>query len=211
MFLMEKPFSAACERNRDPILAQLAPWLADRRRVLEIGSGTGQHAVHFGQHLPHLLWQTSDLPENHHGIRAWLNEARLANVLPPLTLDMDNADWAGQTAATAGGSFDAVYSANTAHILSWPQVQTMLEGAAALLPAGGVFALYGPFIVAGEPIGEGNLRFDAALRAYAPHRGLRELGVMRETAARQGLLLDAIHPMPADNRLLVFRRQPTPG
>lgn len=208
---MGKPFSPACERNREPILGQLNWLLAKHHRVLEIGSGTGQHAVHFGQHLPHLLWQTSDLPDNHPAIHAWLDEARLANVLPPLTLDMANAGWADRAGVPAGGGFDAVYSANTAHIMSWPQVQTMLAGVAALLPPDGVFVLYGPFIVAGEPIGEGNLRFDAALRADAPHRGLRELDVMRDAAANRGLLLDTVILMPADNRLLVFIRQAAPG
>jgi cyclopropane fatty-acyl-phospholipid synthase-like methyltransferase len=194
---MTKPFSPACERNREPILAQLRMLLAGRRHVLEIGSGTGQHAVHFGQHLPHLTWQTSDLPENHAGIRAWIDDAQLPNVLPPLVLDMAAPVWPAAT-------FDAVYSANTAHIMSWPQVQTMLAGVAVLLPAGGLFCLYGPFNEGGQPTSPGNAQFDAALRADSPHRGLRDLEAVRGDAAAHGLQLQADHAMPANNRLLVF-------
>lgn len=197
---MTKPFSAACERNRDPILAHLRSILADRRRVLEIGSGTGQHAVYFGQHLPHLAWQASDLPDNLAGIHAWLDEAALPNVLPPVGLDMSAPAW-------PAASFDAVYSANTAHIMSWPQVQVMLAGVAALLPIGGVFCLYGPFNVDGRPTSEGNARFDAALRVDVPHRGLRDLEAVQAEAALHGLPLQADHPMPSNNRLLVFMNQ----
>src|SRR5262249_39097810 len=115
---MDKPFAAACERNRDPILAVLRQHFDDRRRVLEIGSGTGQHAVYFASALPHLIWQTSDLPAGHAGIQAWIDEARLPNVLPPLALDV-NADW------SAAPRVDAVFSANTLHIMGWPEVEKL--------------------------------------------------------------------------------------
>ncbi|MDN5937445.1 MAG: class I SAM-dependent methyltransferase, partial [Salinisphaera sp.] len=117
---MDKPHAPACLRNRDPILAVLCQHLADCRSLLEIGSGTGQHAVYFGAALPQLRWQTSDLPENHHGIDSWIAAAGLPNVLPPLALDVD-ASWPKQ-------SFDAVFSANTLHIMDWQAVRSFFAG-----------------------------------------------------------------------------------
>jgi len=126
-----KPFSEACERNREPILEVLREAFATARRVLEIGSGTGQHAVFFAEALPHLLWQTADLPEAHAGILSWLEEAAMPNVLAPLELDVNRFDW-------QGARYDAVFSANTAHILSWPEVEQMFAGVGMALPEGGV-------------------------------------------------------------------------
>src|SRR3954471_6222070 len=111
---MTKLFSAACERNREPILAILRNIFADRKQVLEIGSGTGQHAIYFGAHLPHLLWQTSDLPASHPSIIAWQQEAGLPNVLPPIVLDTMHSDW-------PAGRYDAIFTANTCHIMAWPE------------------------------------------------------------------------------------------
>ena len=133
-----KPYSEACDQNKLPILKVLREVFADRSRVLEIGSGTGQHAVYFGMQLPHLVWQTSDLAGHHAGIMAWLEEYQPANVRPPLKLNMDEEGWPDE-------NFDAVFSANTAHIMSWPQVERMFAGVGSILPANGVFALYGPF------------------------------------------------------------------
>lgn len=200
---MNKPFSAACERNRDPILAILSKVLPLPSRVLEIGSGTGQHAVHFARHLPQLQWQTSDLRENHDGIRAWLDEAGLANVLAPIYLDMAVPDWPLPLQASG---FTAVYSANTCHILSWPQVEVMITGIGRLLPTNGLLCLYGPFNEGGMPTSDGNAQFDLALRAAAPHRGIRDIDALCLLAAANGLQLLADHPMPANNRLLVFQR-----
>lgn len=201
---MTKPFSAACERNRDPILEVLRSVLQKPACVLEIGSGTGQHAVHFGLHLPHLQWQTSDLAENHDAIRAWVEEAALANVSAPISLDMGAPDW--WTPLSVEG-FSTIYTANTCHIMSWPQVQTMVAGIGKLLPAGGLMCLYGPFNYNGLPTSEGNAQFDAALRAAVPHRGIRDIDAMRELSAMHGLDLQADHAMPANNRLLVFQRR----
>jgi SAM-dependent methyltransferase len=197
--MMGKQFSAACERNREPILALLRTLFANRRRVLEIGSGTGQHAVYFGAGLPHLAWQTSDLPQNHPSILAWLREAQLPNVLPPLMLDMRAPEW-------PAGDFDAVFSANTCHIMAWPEVERMFAGAGRLLPAGGVLCVYGPFNVGGRFTSAGNRQFDAALRQQAPHRGLRDVEAIERLAAGAGFVLEADHGMPANNRLLAWRR-----
>ncbi len=214
---MNKPFSPACERNQDPILAILrtvlpcpvaigdapsacgAAGVPDVLDVLEIGSGTGQHAVHFARHLPYLRWQTSDLPENHPGIEAWRTDAALENVLSPLSLDMQRPVWPGRR-------FDAVYSANTAHIMSWQQVETMIAGVAGMLVPDGRFCLYGPFKYEGNHTSAGNATFDAALRADAPHRGIRDIEDVRARALAAGLILQADHAMPANNRLLVFVR-----
>lgn len=196
---MEKPYSPACERNRDPILAILRDRFADRKKVLEIGSGTGQHAAYFGAHLPHLIWQTSDLPENHPGIHAWLQEAGLPNVLPPFALDVSSPSWPEL-------SVDAVFTANTCHIMSWPEVERMFTGIGHVLEPGGILCIYGPFNYNGAFTSDSNAHFDAALRAKAPHMGIRDAEAMDALAARYGLGLEADYPMPANNRLRVWRK-----
>lgn len=196
---MDKPFSEACARNCEPILAVLRTVLQPCRSVLEIGSGTGQHAVHFGAHLPHLQWQTSDLAENHAGIRAWIAAAQPGNVLAPITLDMAAPAWPGRP-------FDALYTANTCHIMSWPQVEAMMAGVAHVLEPQGVLCIYGPFNYNGAYTSEGNARFDAALRQPMSHRGIRDVEAMQGLASRNGLWLQADHAMPANNRLLLFAR-----
>ena len=197
--VLDKPFSLACERNREPILAVLSSVLQSRRNVLEIGSGSGQHAVYFGAVLSHVRWQTSDLPENHAGIRAWLDEAGLTNVLAPISLDMRVPDW--QVDAV-----DAVFTANTCHIMAWSEVETMLAGVGALLEPGGVLCIYGPFNYQGLYTSAGNAQFDAALRAGMPHRGIRDVEALLLLAKNNGFCLQADHAMPASNRLLVLLR-----
>jgi hypothetical protein len=183
-----KPFSEASERNRGPILAILKRVFKDRKRVLEIGSGTGQHAAYFAAELPHLVWQASDVAENLPGIRAW--------GVVPIELDVDR-EWPAVQA-------DAVYSANTTHIMSWPQVERMFAGIGRLAPA--VFALYGPFSDHGRHTSESNARFDAMLRDRDPASGLRDLDDILNLADAAGLKLEEDNAMPANNRLLVFRR-----
>ncbi|HSO06881.1 MAG TPA: DUF938 domain-containing protein [Pelomicrobium sp.] len=194
-----KPYSEACERNQAPILALLRQWLRDGDRVLEIGSGTGQHAVYFGAALPDVVWQTADVVAHHAGIRAWLDEARLPNVLPPLALDVNAFDW-------PEAAFDAVFSANTAHIMSWPEVRRMVAGAARALRRGGVFVLYGPFRAGGVHTAESNARFDAALRAGDPFMGIRDREALAAEAAAAGLTLEEDVAMPANNRTLCWRK-----
>lgn len=196
---MTKQFSAACERNREPILAVLRDVLREPGRVLEIGSGTGQHAIHFGMHLPHLTWQTSDLPYHHASIHAWLNETQLPNVLPPLTLDTGSDAW-------PAGPFDAVFTANTCHIMGWDEVCAMFGGVARVLRPGGLMCVYGPFNYDGRFTSESNAMFDASLKAQAAHMGIRDFEAVDRTAAENGLKLVADHAMPANNRLVVWRR-----
>ncbi len=192
---MEKIFAIACERNRNAILERLQEIFLDISTVLEIGSGTGQHAVHFGQNMPHLKWQTSDLPQNHRSIRAWLREEKLPNVLAPLTLSADDENW-------EVNSVEAVFSSNTAHIMSWPQVKKMFAKVSQILPINGVFCLYGPFNYDGKYTSKSNAQFDAMLQACEPHQGIRHFEEINSLALKHKLILRNDFAMPANNRLL---------
>jgi SAM-dependent methyltransferase len=194
------PDAPATARNREPILALLREQFATCREVLEIGSGTGQHAVHFAAALPHLRWQTSDLEANHPGIRAWIAAARLDNVLAPLILD------AGRPDTWPARRFDAVFSANTLHIMAWPEVEALFANLPRVLAAQARVIVYGPFNVGGGYTSPGNEAFDAQLRAADPHRGLRDLEAVQALAADAGLAFVADVPMPANNRALVWHR-----
>jgi len=194
-----KPFSEACEQNKHPILEVLREVLANSNRVLEIGSGTGQHAVFFGAQLPHLTWQTSELPENHSGIRAWLAEARLANVLPPLALNVADPVW-------PVAEVDAVFSANTAHIMAWPEVETMFAGSTHVLAAGGRLCLYGPFNYHGDYTSKSNAQFDAWLKGRDPRSGIRDFEALDALAQHHGMTLLGDYAMPVNNRTLVWEK-----
>ena len=195
---MHKPHAPSCDRNRDPILGVLRDVFADRRRVLEIGSGTGQHAVHFAAALPHLTWQCSDRPENLPGIRAWLDEAALTNTPTPIALDV-NGDWPDRR-------YDAVFSANTLHIMGWPEVRRMFAALPSVLDDDATLAIYGPFNLDGRYTSESNAAFDASLRAKAPHQGLRDAEAVDALARSAGFSLAENRAMPANNRCLVWRR-----
>jgi cyclopropane fatty-acyl-phospholipid synthase-like methyltransferase len=156
-----KPYSESCDQNRDPILKVIEPLLRDRIAVLEIGSGTGQHAVYFAAHLPHLIWYASDRSENHAGLAQWLAEARLANLRGPLQLDVTQDPWPYL-------QVDAVFSANTIHIMHELEVAAFFAGVGRLLPVNGVFLLYGPFNYAGNYTSESNARFDLWLKPSWP-------------------------------------------
>ena len=194
-----KPYSESCDRNRAPILAVLRTAFADRRHVLEIASGTGQHAVYFGAAMPHLRWQASERPGNCEGIRAWRDEANLPNVLAPLALDLNDAVW-------PVGMFDAVFNANTVHIVSWPTVGRLFEGIGKVLSPGGIVSMYGPFNYGGRFTSESNARFDAWLKARDPASGLRDFEAVDALAMAQGLELVNDIEMPANNRILLWRR-----
>jgi SAM-dependent methyltransferase len=197
---MPLPQAPATERNREPILAVLREYFADAHRVLEIGSGTGQHAVHFAAALPHLQWQTSDLPDNHDGIRAWIDASGLDNVLPPIALDAaDPATW-------PDARFDAVFTANTLHIMGWPDVEALFATLPRALADGATLVAYGPFNVGGAFTSPSNEAFDAQLRAADPRRGIRDLEAVQALAAQAGLAFVADIPMPANNRSVVFRK-----
>jgi SAM-dependent methyltransferase len=207
----QRPFSQACENNKLPILAVLERYLGSASRVLEIGSGTGQHAVFFAGALPHLVWQTSDLPENHAGILAWLAHADLPNLRAPLELDVTRQPWplAADVAERPVG-LDAVFSANTAHIMSWPAVEALVRGVSRVLAPGGLFLLYGPFHRDGRPTSESNARFDAWLAERDPRMRVRNFEDVDREARRVGLALIEDCAMPANNRLLVWRMRGSP-
>lgn len=190
-----KPFSEASERNRAPILRHLKRVFSASRLVLEIGSGTGQHAAYFAAELPHLVWQPSDVAEHLEGIRAWTEG--IPNVREPLVLDVDGS-W------PAIGP-DALFTANTCHILSWAQVQRLWKGAGALQTLE-LFCVYGPFNYGGRHTAESNARFDAMLRSRDPDGGLRDFEAIAALGKEQGFSIDEDNEMPANNRLLVLRR-----
>jgi SAM-dependent methyltransferase len=196
-----KQYSEACEENKDPILAVLQRELAGCRLVLEIGSGTGQHAVYFSRHLPHLTWQPSDLALHHASITAWLREAALPNALAPLLLDVTSRRWPAVDA-------DAVFSANTTHIMAWPAVVAMFAGIGRLLETGGIFCLYGPFNFNRRYTSDSNRRFDHWLRQRDPRSGLRDIGDLDRLARAGGLSLSQDYAMPVNNRLLVWQSSP---
>jgi SAM-dependent methyltransferase len=184
-----KPFSEPSERNRAPILAVLKKAFAKCKSVLEIGSGTGQHAAYFAPELPHLVWQASDRAENLADIRQW--------VANPIELDVDQP--------FPKVDADAVFSANTSHIMSWPQVERMFAGIGGMASVK-TFCLYGPFNYGGKHTSESNARFDAMLRGRDPASGIRDAEAITALAARQGFRLAEDNAMPANNRLLVFSR-----
>lgn len=196
--MMEKPDAPACARNRDVILEVLRDYLDAPARVLEIGSGTGQHAIHFAAALPHLTWQCSDVAANLPGIALWLAEAALHNTPQACVLDVDG-DW---PAVSCG----AVFSANTLHIMAWPQVQRLFAQLPAVLAPGGWLIVYGPFNYGGQFTSESNANFDASLRARAAHQGIRDFEAVNALAQSAGLRLVEDRAMPANNRCLVWKR-----
>lgn len=197
--MINKPYSESCEQNRVPILTLLREAFAHTSHVLEIGSGTGQHAVYFGAALPHLRWQTADVAEHHPGIDAWLTEAALPNVLPPVALDVRDTGW-------HAGRYDAVFSANTLHIMSAPEVEKCFAGIGLVLKPGGVLVIYGPFNYQGQFTSDSNAHFDQWLKGRDPASGIRDFETVDALAREQGLALVQDHAMPANNRTLVWTK-----
>ncbi|KAB2966251.1 MAG: DUF938 domain-containing protein [Zoogloea sp.] len=196
--MFDKPYSPACDRNKEPILEVLKAHLQDPGQVLEIGSGTGQHAVHFAAAMPHLTWQCSDRPEYLPGIRQWLADAALPNTLPPLTLDV--------TGPWPEGLFDAVFTANTLHIMGWPEVEQLFARLPHVLAPGGRLVVYGPFNYGGRFTSASNAQFDAALRSDDPARGIRDFEAVDALASQAGLQLMEDNSLPANNRCIVWGR-----
>ena len=192
-------FSEACERNKQPILGMLRDELARSSRVLEIGSGTGQHAVHFARHLQHLEWQPTDRADYLPDLAARIAEEGTPNLLAPFELDVLQSLWPPVTA-------DAVYSANTLHIMSWPEVEAFFSGVGQVLAAGGVLVVYGPFRYVGRFTSESNAAFDSSLRERDPASGIRDIEAVNRLAETQGFSRTADHAMPANNQLVVWAR-----
>jgi len=205
MTMTAKPHSPSCDRNRDPILAVLREHFADRRTVLEIGSGTGQHAVHFAAAMPWLRWQCSDHEGGLGGIRLWLDEAGLTNTPPPFALQAVLTPEPG-LAPPLSSRYDAVFSANTLHIMGRPEVQALFAGLATALTDDAVLAVYGPFNEDGGFTSDSNREFDGWLKARDPRSGIRDVEAVRALAEDIGLRSIADVAMPANNRMLVWRR-----
>ncbi len=199
MIMQTKPYAESCEQNRDAILQVIAPLLVHSHAVLEIGSGTGQHAVYFAPHMPHLLWQPSDCAEALPGIQLWLDEAALQNTRPALVLEVCQNTWPELTV-------DSVFSANTCHIMHWHMVEAMFAGVGRLLSEHGQLLLYGPFNYHGTYTSESNRRFDDWLKARDANSGVRDFAALDALANAAGLRLCTDYSMPANNRLLHWKK-----
>ncbi|MBQ0720624.1 MAG: DUF938 domain-containing protein [Gammaproteobacteria bacterium] len=197
--MTEKPFSQACENNQQAIFSILESVFAGSEQVLEIGSGTGQHASYFAPRLPHLVWQTSDQAEYHPGINAWLDDACAANLRRPLLLNVDMPQW-------PLANVDAVFSANTCHIMAWVSVVNMFRHLAEVLSAGGTLAIYGPFNYGGQFTSPSNASFDQWLQQRGAQQGIRDFEAVNKLASEAGMSLLEDNAMPANNRLLVWRK-----
>jgi cyclopropane fatty-acyl-phospholipid synthase-like methyltransferase len=197
--LTNKPYSAASERNQEPILALLREWFANRRHVLEIGSGTGQHAVHFAAALPQLIWQSSDRAEYLPGIRRWLDEAHLPNTPAPLEFDV--------TGTWPCRQYDAIFSANTLHIMAWHEVESLFASLPSITTDDACVAIYGPFNIDGQFTSESNAAFDRDLKMRAAHMGIRDSADVDALATAAGFDLAANVAMPANNWLRLWRRR----
>jgi cyclopropane fatty-acyl-phospholipid synthase-like methyltransferase len=198
--MLAKPHAPSCDRNQGAILEVLNGCFSDRKQVLEVGSGTGQHAVFFATAMPWLTWQTADMAENLSGIRLWLDEAGLPNLPPPIELEAAGP-W-------PEGAYDAVFSANTLHIMGWPDVQALFAGLDGVMTRGAVLAVYGPFNYGGEFTSDSNAEFDGWLKRRSAASGIRDFEAVNALAAAFGLRLVADHAMPANNRMLVWKRGP---
>lgn len=202
--IMNKPFSQACENNKNAILSILKKELSHAKHTLEIGSGSGQHAVYFAKNLPQLQWQTSDLAINHQGINTWIDEAinneSVTNIRRPIALDL-NADW-----PVKPQSIDSIFTANTLHIISWPLVKAFFDGITTYLQDKGTLCIYGPFNYNGQFTSDSNASFDIWLKDRSIDSGIRNFEDIVELAQSAKLTLLQDYEMPANNRLLIFKK-----
>jgi len=196
---MNKPFAESCEQNKHIILDVLKQEFSKVNNVLEIGSGTGQHAVFFAESLAHLNWQCSDRTSSLAGINAWLNEANLTNLPRPIELDVLSSQWPNK-------KYDAVFSANAVHIMSWQAVEAMFEGLKNCLEEHAVICLYGPFNYDNKFTSESNARFDQWLKQRDPLSGIRDINDLNKLAAQCNLTLSNDYAMPANNRILCWQK-----
>ncbi len=194
---MNKPFAPACERNQDVILETIKPWLQQSHSVLEIGSGTGQHAIFFAKAMPWLSWQTSDLKENHDGIQAWIDDTALTNALNPIELDA-LGNWPSLRPV------DAIFTANTLHIMSKEAVAQLFQKLTPLVQQDTQLLIYGPFNINGQFTSPSNANFELWLKDRDPQSGIRDLEWIIDLAAQANLSFCDTVDMPANNKLLRF-------
>lgn len=197
--MLQPDFAPASVRNSGPILGVLHDELGGCRTLLEIGSGTGHHGVTFAAAMPQLVWQTSDLDENHALIEQAIDDARADNVLRPLSLDVRDA-------MLLDSHYDAIYTCNTAHIMSFAAVKKMIALVGSLLADGGVFICYGPFKRNGRFNTASNAAFDESLRSRDSEMGIRDLDVIDTLAQSQNLIRQRVYAMPTNNLLIVWQK-----
>ena len=197
--MINKPFSESSEQNKTVIYETIEPYLFDAVEVLEIGSGTGQHAIHFASMVPGLVWQTSDLSKNLATIKAWINDSRLSNLPEPMELDVSSR-WMNKT-------YDLIYSANTFHIMNQDQVEQCLLRCTACLRSEGHLIVYGPFNYDGKYTSPSNEQFDGWLKSRDPSSGIKHFEWINQIASQSGLQLISDTAMPANNRILVWRHE----
>jgi SAM-dependent methyltransferase len=201
-------YSPAAERNREPILQALRHLLPPRGLALEIASGTGQHVAHFAAGLPGWVWQPSDAqPDAFESIEGWCAQAGGGRVNPPIQINVMASPWPGSDSPFAQ-PFDAIFCANMLHISPWATCAALMQGAARYLAPAGLLLVYGPFLEAGQPTAPGNQDFDQSLRQRDPSWGIRQLDDVAQVANHVGLRMRQRLPMPANNLLLVFDREP---
>lgn len=196
---MTRPFSQACENNKHPILNVLTRVLAKQTHVLEIGSGTGQHAIFFAKNLPFLQWQTSDLPINHAGINQWISDYPVPNIKPPVVTDLTEIQ-------PIHKGIDTIFSANTLHIVSWPLVVNFFKMVEQQLKLNGICCIYGPFNYQGQFTSPSNANFDLWLKARDEESGIRDFEAICQLAEKASLSLMEDIEMPANNRMLIFKK-----
>ncbi len=197
---MEKPYSAAAERNKTPILEVLKLYITeDNKRLLEVGTGTGQHAVSLAPHFPHLQWVATDRSSYLPGIKQWIEEAKVPNVKGPYEFEVGKSEFPRP-------AFDLVFTANTFHIMSWKECKTLMKLLGQHLSEGAAVFIYGPFNYHGAYTSKSNEDFDAGLRQHDPASGIRAFEDVTNNMTKNGFLLSGDHEMPANNRLLVFTR-----
>ncbi|MCK4951978.1 MAG: DUF938 domain-containing protein [Gammaproteobacteria bacterium] len=203
-----KPFAESSEQNKEPILVILQKEFDKPGTVLEIGGGTGQHAVYFSSELPHLVWQPTEKAGELPGICLWMEEAGLSNIHEPVELDVSTHPWELD-------AMDMVFSANTVHIMSWPEVECMFQGIGNVLRVGGKFCLYGPFNYDNVYTSDSNAQFDVWLKDHDPKSGIRNFENLDQLAQQVGMSLHKDYEMPANNRILVWKKvssqSPGPG
>ena len=195
-----KQYSQSCVENQVPILNIIKPLLTNVTTVLEVGSGTGQHAVYFAQHLPNLIWQSSDQDQYLNSINSWIDEAKLDNTPMAIPLDVTN------TGTWPSIEVDAIFSANTAHIMSWDMVVDFFQGVGKMLNSGGMFILYGPFNYNGEYTSQSNENFDLWLKDRDPNSAIRDFEALNKLATEAELILVNDYEMPANNRILYWKK-----
>ena len=196
---MNKPFSQSCENNKQPILQIIQTIFQQSTTVWEIGSGTGQHACYFAEKLSHLIWQTTDREENLPGINSWIEDSGLSNLPKSLELNVVDVEWPCQ-------SVDALFTANTLHIMHWQEVECFFAGLAKYLSEKAWVCIYGPFNYNGHYTSGSNLQFDQWLKSCDPQSGIRDFEAIEKLAKAASLELRNDFSMPANNRLLVFQK-----